>query len=520
MTADGDRVGSAPGFSVTGLARIVLVGLPVLVIGGWLLLGLGHLTDRFNVNAVSGTFLALADRARDGVLYPPLFDGQSYSGTRTMPIPVLLYAAALSFGGDILASAKVVDLIASAALLVILVGVLIRLGASAALSLALAATVVTTQVFLLAATGIRPESLPSALQLGAVALVAFVPRRSAIVVAAVLCSLAIFCKLTALWAPIAIVVWLATRNRVGLVWFLGTLAVASGALLATFVVASDGRMLSNLLGLGGAGLSVTGVLKSPLKVAQLFVQYAQASVILLPVLLLALVFVSRRSRPSIFQIGLAAAGAILLVVEADVGSDYNHLLDVVVLLPIATFQVVQRIAARITEDRIVWSILVASLLVGSAAGLASNMAASLAATLRLPGSSETGLYDPLPLRAALGDARSVLAEDPYVALARGERPVVLDPFMLLRIARRDPDVVEPLLARIRSQDFDAVVLGEDLQAPDTASWFSESAFGLPFLEAIGDHYRRCSAMGGYFVYFANALPCPGTGDGAPSPGLP
>ena len=139
-------------------------------------------------------------------------------------------------------------------------------------------------------------------------------------------------------------------------------------------------------------------------------------------LLLALVFVSRRSRPSIFQIGLAAAGAILLVVEADVGSDYNHLLDVVVLLPIAPFQAVQRIAARITEDRIVWWILVASLLVGSAAGLASNMAASLAATLRLPGSSETGLYDPLPLRAALGDARSVLAEDPYVALARGERP--------------------------------------------------------------------------------------------------
>ena len=519
MTADGDRVGSAPGFSVTGLARIVLVGLPVLVIGGWLLLGLGHLTDRFNVNAVSGTFLALADRARDGVLYPPLFDGQSYSGTRTMPIPVLLYAAALSFGGDILASAKVVDLIASAALLVILVGVLIRLGASAALSLALAATVVTTQVFLLAATGIRPESLPSALQLGAVALVAFVPRRSAIVVAAVLCSLAIFCKLTALWAPIAIVVWLATRNRAGLVWFLGTLAVASGALLATFVVASDGRMLSNLLGLGGAGLSVTGVLKSPLKVAQLFVQYAQASVILLPVLLLALVFVSRRSRPSIFQIGLAAAGAILLVVEADVGSDYNHLLDVVVLLPIATFQVVQRIAARITEasDRLVDPRRLPARRVSSRTG--QHTAASLAATLRLPGSSETGLYDPLPLRAALGDARSVLAEDPYVALARGERPVVLDAFMLLRIARRDPDVVEPLLARIRSQDFDAVVLDEDLQAPDTASWFSESAFGLPFLEAIGDHYRRCSAVGGYF-YFANALPCPGTGDGAPSPGLP
>ena len=58
-----------------------------------------------------------------------------------------------------------------------------------------------TQVFLLAGTGIQPESLPTALQLGAVALVAFSSRQSVIVVSAALCALAIFCKLSALWGP-------------------------------------------------------------------------------------------------------------------------------------------------------------------------------------------------------------------------------------------------------------------------------------------------------------------------------
>lgn len=489
-------------------ARLAVVALAALAIVAWLFLAFAHLHDRFNVNAVSGTLLALADRAREGVLYPPLFDGQSYGGTRTMPLPILLYSFAISVGGDFLAPAKVVDLLASAALVVLLVAVLRRLGAPMAISLGLAATVVSSQVFLLVATGIRPESLPTALQLGAVALVAFVPRGGATVLAAVLCALAVVSKVSALWAPVAIVLWLLLYHRERLLLFAIALAASGIVVLATFTVASDGRMLTNLLGLGGAGLSVTGVVKAPLKGVELLAQYAQATLMLLPVLLLGLLFVRRDARPTIFQVGLLAATGILLVAMADVGSDYNHLLDVVVLVPIVTFEVVRNLARRVTDSRLVWSFLAVTILVGSATALAVNAGSSLAATLGLPGASQSATYDPQPFANELRAADSVLAEDPYLNLSRGERPIVLDAFMLLRIGQRDPGIVEPLLVRIRDRGFDAIVVSKEVARPEAVGWFEDFAFGLPVYEAIRDNYRVCSVSGGSFLYVANDGSCP------------
>ena len=496
------------GYALPTFTRYAILGLAALAILSWLLLAFAHLHDRYNVNAVSGTLLALADRAREGVLYPPLFDGQSYGGTRTMPLPILLYSFAISLGGDLLASAKVVDFLASAALLVLLVAVLRRLGATATMSVGLAATVVTSQVFLLVATGIRPESLPTALQLGALALVAFVPRRAATVLAAVVCAVAVLSKISALWAPMTIVLWLMVYDRRRLLLFGTALAASMIVLLATFAVATEGRMLSNLLGLGGAGLSVTGALKAPLKGIELLAQYAQATFVLLPVLLLGLLFVTRDARPTIFQIGLVGATGILLVTMADVGSDYNHLLDVIVLVPIVTLEVVRNLAHRVADARLVWSFMTAAILVGSSAALAVNAGSSLAATLQLPGAAQPASFDPNPFAAELRMADSVLSEDPYLNLSRGERPIVLDAFMFLRIANRDPGLVEPLLARINDQGFDAIVLSKDLAHPEAVAWFRDFAFGLPFYEAMRDNYRLCSVIGGSFLYVANSGSCP------------
>jgi hypothetical protein len=488
--------------------RIAMQVLPAIAIGAWLVLAFAHLNDRYNVNAVSGSLLALADRARDGVLYPPLVDGQWYGGTRVMPLPILLYAFAISAGGELLAPAKLVDFVASVGLIVLVVGVLLRLRAGPTLSLALAASVMTSQVFLLPATGLRPESLPTALQLGALALVAFGSRGRGTLIAAVLCAVAIFCKLSAVWGPIAIVVWLAAHDRRRLGVFATALVAFSVALLGLFVVASEGRMLDNILGLGGAGLSLVGIVKSPLKAGELLLQYGQATVILAPVLLLGLMFAGRRSRPTIFQVALLAAAGVGLIVLSDAGSDYNHLLDVVVLAPIATWEVARTLDRRAEGSRLVMPFLASVLLVGTAGALAANVVSGVATTLGLPGSPGPSL-DPQPLTAELAGADSLLAEDPYLPLERGQRPVVLDAFMLLRIGNRDPGAVQPLLTRVSDELFDALVVNEDLADPDSRSWFTTFAFGLPFYEAMRDHYRLCAASQGYFVYAPNSLPCPG-----------
>lgn len=508
MAANG-RNDVESGSALPRAARIAMLVVAALAILAWLFLAFAHLHDRFNVNHVSGSLLALADRAREGVLYPPFFDGQSYGGTRTMPVPILLYAVAISIGGDLLAPAKLVDLLASVALVAVLVAVLRRLGASMTVSVGLAATVVTSQVFLVAGAGIRPESLPTLLQLSAVALVAFIPRRAVLVLAAILCAVALFAKLSALWAPLAIGAWLLTRDRGRLALFSITLVAGIVALGALFTVASDGRMLTNFLGLGGAGLSLGGVVKAPLKAADLLLQYALASIVLLPALVLGLFLAGRESRPTIFQAALVAAGAILLVVMADVGSDYNHLLDVIVLIPIVALEVMRSVARRMDDPRPAWALLAAMVVVGSSMALAVNSRANLASAAGLTGAADPSI-NARPLESELAGAATVLSEDPYISLYRGQRPTVLDPFMLVRVGRRDPALVEPLLARVASGQVDALVLKRDLEDPAAEAWFSESAFGPGFYAAARAHYRLCTTEAGFFLYVATSRPCPGS----------
>ena len=64
------------------------------MIAGWLALAAVHFSDDYRVTHVQGVWIAAAESARAGRLYPPLFDGEHYAGTRYMPLPILLNALA------------------------------------------------------------------------------------------------------------------------------------------------------------------------------------------------------------------------------------------------------------------------------------------------------------------------------------------------------------------------------------------------------------------------------------------
>jgi hypothetical protein len=53
-----------------------------------------------------------------------------------------------------------------------------------------------------------------------------------------------------------------------------------------------------------------------------------------------------------------------------------------------------------------------------------------------------------PLQRWITAHDTILSEDPYVPVALGQVPVVMDPFMLLRIGTRHPDAVQALIERI------------------------------------------------------------------------
>jgi hypothetical protein len=67
-------------------------------------------------------------------------------------------------------------------------------------------------------------------------------------------------------------------------------------------------------------------------------------------------------------------------------------------------------------------------------------------------------YAAQPLRGIVDPTDRLLSEDPYVAVSRGELPVVLDPFMLVRRAPEHPTWTAALVGRIRSREFDKILL--------------------------------------------------------------
>jgi hypothetical protein len=86
----------------------------VLVLGSWLLIAFARVDDSYGT---VGPWSGLASYTAHGTLYTPLFDGQSFGGTRYMPLQFLLYAGMSKITGEFFVSAKIVVAIAAAALL-------------------------------------------------------------------------------------------------------------------------------------------------------------------------------------------------------------------------------------------------------------------------------------------------------------------------------------------------------------------------------------------------------------------
>ena len=76
----GERVGST-------FVKVALCIVGAAGIAGWLFLALVHIGDRYKVGHVQGNWMALAQYANEGTLYPPLSDGVRFGGPGTCRCP-------------------------------------------------------------------------------------------------------------------------------------------------------------------------------------------------------------------------------------------------------------------------------------------------------------------------------------------------------------------------------------------------------------------------------------------------
>jgi len=209
------------------------------------------------------------------------------------------------------------------------------LGCSAARSAVLVVAVTVSAVGIWTSVTISYDPLPVALQLIALALVVRGRGRVAIVMAGLLCALALFSKLSAIWGVGAIGLWLWSRNRRALGSFLGVYLAACGLGFLLVQLASGGRFWQNVYAFSSSAVGGDGIERVPSQLAQM-ATISPVFYVLLPLAVIELVLASRGKGITIYHVAVPFAAATLVVALTRSGAVFNHLLDLMILSAILT----------------------------------------------------------------------------------------------------------------------------------------------------------------------------------------
>jgi hypothetical protein len=469
-----------------------LVAFAFVAAASFAFVAIAHLSDRAFITYQAGSRMGLALYAREGILYPPFFHEGFYGGTRMMPVPILLHAGLSFVTGEFVGSGKLLTYLSYLALLAVAFGAMRSLGCSAARSTVLLVAVTVSGVGIWTSLTISYDPLPVALQLVALALVARGRGRVVIVMAALLCSLALFSKLGAIWGAGTIGLWLWSRNRRALGSFLGVYLAASGLGFLLVQLASGGRFWQNVYAFSSSAVGEDGIDRIPSQLAQM-APIAPLFYVLLLLAVIELVLASRGRSITIYHVAVPFAAATLIVALTRSGADFNHSLDLMILSAVMT----ARLWMRWTQEHLSRAALV-------------PIAVMLAMIAAYPKLVETSVeVSPGRLRGDIGfldrlvsPGDRILAEDASIPIARGQVPVVLDAFMLPAIGARDPEALEALVERLEHHGFDRVILFYPLNdAPE--GWYTMQ-FGTRVADAIARNYTLVGGGNRSYVYVPRA----------------
>lgn len=487
------------------LPQALFLTAGVVVLASYAVLALAHIRDRYQINFVSGVYTGLAMHLNSGTFYPEFYDGTHYGGTRYMPLQFVLQAGLARLTGEYLFSGKLLTFLLAISLFGLLITIARRQKCEMGVAVGLASLFVLTDPTLIALTTIRGDLLPVVLQLTALLLVAetLTPRR--LVLAALFCALAFLAKLTAVWAALAIAWWTFRRQRrwtwlfvsVWLGWSIGAVL-----LLDSF---AEGRMLANLFGLSGSGVGSLVSLLGPFLFLWRIAQSGPLLTLLLPLVVVESVLAWRQQRPTLYHLALGVCLLTTLGVYFDKEVGHNHLIDLIAL----SIPVLACLWGRVSEDvpmvltprpalalLLLWGTYMAwtGTLVKPVFEVIQNYRHGAAATS----------HPARPLASLIGEDDPVLAEDAWVAISRNRLPLVLDPYSLGRLSQSRPEIVEPLVERIREQQFRWIVLCQSLDDPNLLDRFrwEDRHFGPQVVQAMRDSYQLHSTHKGHFVYQA------------------
>ena len=484
-------------------ARLTLWLLAGAILTGWLALVALHLSDDYRVTHYQGVWLTVADAARQGRLYPPIFDGEHYAGTRYMPGPIVLNGFAAGLFDDPLVGVKLLAAVLMATLLALVIVVLRRCSCPWPVAVTLAATIVATDTGLQAGTSISGDLLPTVLQTGALAVALGGRERRHLAIAGVLAGFGMASKLTGVWGGAAVTTWLVmTRQRHTAALFAAVCVATASLSLGAVQVISNGGLSQHLLAFSLAGVhGGDSLLRGPNQVLYNLLGHAWSTVVLFPMAALGVLLPGRSRQISILHIALAYALLLLVITYADVGTGFNQLLDVVVLTALAVGDLAGRAASVARPEAAVLSLTVlVSVVWAGGLDLVRTVGLDVRAAVAVATSGRPVTRAAIAAAGIVKPQEEVLAEDPSIYVALRRQPVVMDPFMVMRLDRVRPQLVDPLIARISARRFDLVVLVVPLDDGSLDYWWNDFHYGPRVAAALRNSYRADGTLGRYFLY--------------------
>ena len=472
---------------------LALLGTAALVVTATVLRVPVYWGNEARMDMPTGVWFALAKDTGDGIFYRPVESAEGFGGTRYFPLQFVLHAGVARFvHGDLLVAAHTIVVSCAVVLLTGAYLLLRRTGASIAVAAGSAGLIVATRPVQDALMSFRGDLLPSALGVWGLALCAHpTPRRRTQLAAGVLLALAMAAKVTSVFAlAVALVYFWQTGRRREALRVLGGFGAAAVLGLLLVVAASNGRAIEAWQVGAGSGLDLARLVRAPWQFAKIVREVPETLVFVHLALSVFLVWnLPRFARGNLASLLFLITFAVTVGIFAIEGADSNHFLDLQVasVVVVAAWTVsTEPAAARV--------------------GIASLSIAGLAALMSLG----TGLVraDREVTRGTVREAlaivgptnRPILAENPLVAVAAGQRPYMLDPY-LFRIARANrPAMADRLWADLDARRFGAVVLDRDPFSEKGRAWYGSLFFGEGFVEHLVASYREAGRVRQRVVY--------------------
>ncbi len=459
-------------------------------------LGLVHIGDRMRADHVAGAWMALTQYAQAGVVYPPIFDGGHYAGTRWMPLALVYNLAFTLLSDDLLFTGKLASLVGATAVLVMLYQLLITVKVERAFALLMVAVVSVTEPMLTATWApFRGDAPALALQMLAIWGVLRAPdsARVSAVVGAV-AAVAFLSKFSAGWAPMAIGLFYLVRARRLLVFFVASYALVLLVGLPFFQWISDGRMSQNLFGVGMGTLSAGELIGSPRRIFHVLELEGQPVLILLPFAVAEVWRALRTGHAHLLHLSLMGSAFVTWFVFADVGGAANHLVDLACL----TALLVGLAWTRANSGSRQWG--QRMLLTASLGALVVGVDLSLTSRLHELVRSDAPDYSASQYAALASPEHRVLSEDPTIPVRLGQPPAVMDAFMWRRWASSHPLQAQALFERVQRHEFDRIVLLQSAELGLQNGWYVDMHFGETFIREVLGHYVLIKRVGDYWVY--------------------